>query len=599
MGSIQSKTPITGGDKVTGLQLPVQSGKTRKMEEKIKEFMIIARSENNPDDINILISSNNKILVSQTATRLNNDLGPQDNNSIITDSSNDSNSDNGEEYILKNGADTWTSSNNKSINDIYTGILDDNIDMIVACAHSARFKRLFCSEGLVKKLEKSKHFNGAINIWIDEAHKSIRLWKKYLDILLFKKVKRVTLVTATWDIIDKEFEVNRYTYDKTHPDVYLPLSECKWKIIEQFIDDNDSVDENDKDSLSSLAYVKQIFTDKEYLNIIEKPGKNWLISGNSRTITHDQIADYLTDRGWNGLKLNGKEKSLIIYMNNKKIDYIKYNSKNEEPKDVLISLFNDYPNLIKNPFFVTGLNCIKEGITFQGEKLDNDNTILGDFLFDGAIIPNMNNPSDAYQLVGRIAGNIKNTFKYIISPNPLIITTSKMKKKILFQENIAINLPRILYEDGRTLPTLFDKKRASRGKVPHDPNGLGYRIFGTRDLANKFLKLAFNKNVTFPSEPNGSDEYIGKHVCSVQSSRGAKQQPRYLTEVIDKIDLAYGGKGSRTSFPCYLDIEKAPEGLVWVIVIAEKNINKENLTLADKKYPEESVELLKIAKHYS
>ena len=73
MGNTQS---IVGSEKVTGIQLPGQSGKTRKMEEKIKYFMEIARGGGEEDNLNILISANSKLLVEQTSSRFNEDLGP-------------------------------------------------------------------------------------------------------------------------------------------------------------------------------------------------------------------------------------------------------------------------------------------------------------------------------------------------------------------------------------------------------------------------------------------------------------------------------------------------------------------------------------------
>ena len=172
-----------------------------------------------------------------------------------------------------------------------------------------------------------------------------------------------------------------------------------------------------------------------------------------------------------------------------------------------------------------------------------------------------------------------------------------MQKKIKKQENIVIFLPRILYEEGRTLPTKLDKNRAARGHVNHDPMGLGYRVFKEFNTLKKFINLC-GKVTTFTEEYNGKDEYQGKHICSVQSSRGATKQPRYLTEVIDKIQLAYGGgSAKKRALPCYLDVEKAPEGLVWVAVVADDM--KDKILIADKECPDESDKWLKIAKDYT
>jgi hypothetical protein len=60
MGSEQSKCKC--------LYLPAQSGKTRKIEELIKEYKLGELFD--PVDINIIISANSKLLVEQTKTRI-------------------------------------------------------------------------------------------------------------------------------------------------------------------------------------------------------------------------------------------------------------------------------------------------------------------------------------------------------------------------------------------------------------------------------------------------------------------------------------------------------------------------------------------------
>jgi hypothetical protein len=106
------------------------------------------------------------------------------------------------------------------------------------------------------------------------------------------------------------------------------------------------------------------------------------------------------------------------------------------------------------------------------------------------------------------------------------------------------------------------------------------------------------RKTSFTNEPNGGEKYPGKHTCSVQSIRGADAQPRYLTEVIDKIDLAYGGgSATKTGFPCYLDVATAPNGLVWVVVISNK-MEKNKIAAADLKNPDESEKLIPLAKNY-
>ena len=67
MGAEQSKCKC--------LYLPAQSGKTRKIEELIKEYKLGELFD--PVDINIIISANSKLLVEQTKTRMTKDLGTE------------------------------------------------------------------------------------------------------------------------------------------------------------------------------------------------------------------------------------------------------------------------------------------------------------------------------------------------------------------------------------------------------------------------------------------------------------------------------------------------------------------------------------------
>jgi hypothetical protein len=594
MGASQScknaKSNLPGWEKVDGIQLPGQSGKTRKMEDKIAEYMTATRNDDNEDDFNIMITSNSKLLVEQSTTRLDTDLGPDNNtelkNDIVEEDIASYNS--GSEYaVLKNGANTWTSSNKKTVADIVLGIIEDEISMIVCCANVPRFKKIVA---ILEHLEKSKHFKGKINIWLDEAHKYINFLLKedFNRILAFRRVARVCLVSASWDPIDKHFNIPRITYQYTHPEVYRSLHECEWRIIEpDMIDEESSEDESGPFDMAigAPAYIRKVFDNSELVSFIEQPGKHWLISGNSRTITHVAIAKFLIQRGWNGLLLNGKEKVLRFANGDKDIDYTVYNKRKMEPKDVLESLFNDYPVLHESPFFITGLNCIKEGITFQGSM----------FMLDGIILPDISSPSDAYQLGCRLNGNLKGLPMYAAYSKPLVITSSRMEKKIKKQENIAIYLPRILYEAGINLPSPFLKRQAARGRVIHDIKGLGYRIFKDYHTFKSYVDLLGRK--THFTDVLKHGEML--HSVSVQSSRGGNSMPRYLTEVIDKIDLAYGGGGGiKTGFPCYLDIS-VPQTLVWVAVVPDFPDIKKKCAQADGIYPDESSVLLPLAVDYS
>jgi len=583
MGTINSK--------VRGIQLPGQSGKTRKMEEKLTQYMIETRNEGSEDDLNIMFTSNSRLLVHQTYKRFDSNLGPETNDDVTIVTYDSDDSENEENMvILKNGCTQWTSKENNysSVEQAYF-ITQDEISMLVCCSHPKRWNKMV---ELLDLLEKNKHFKKNINIWIDEAHKSISIWKKYVSLITsLKKIKKVTLVTASWDPIDKYYKIPREPYAITHPDVYRSLHECKFIIIEPSIQLEDETRDNNS---TAPAYIAMVLSNPEVKKLIQ-PGQMWLLPGNSKTKTHDAIEEDLIESNWNGLKLNGNEKNFAFHIDKQKIDYNDLNTDNLEAKDVIAKAYNKYPSLYNAPFFVTGLNCIKEGITFQSNNHH----------FRGGILPPMTDPSDAYQVACRLNGNIKNDDAYNPDIPCTIITTSKMEKIMKRQENINIFLPRILYEEGRTLPTDFDKNRAAKGIVKHDPKGKGYRIFKSQTSFINYLKK-FGLRSGFSNGPNGTEDYDGMYVCSVQSKRGATQKPRYVTEVIDKIDLAYGGSGAKkTGFPAYKNLTEIngkiyvkDEDLVWVAVI-HSDMDKEIIKKSDIEYPDESIEILKESKHYT
>lgn len=607
MGAAQSnQADIQGWEKVSGIQLPGQSGKTRKMEEKIAEFMKATRNDDGEDDFNIMISSNSKLLVGQTSTRLHNDLGPSapegaaavaGEENAIDENDSDANSEaSSDEYtVLKNGSTTWTSSIKKSATEIFVEILEEEISMIVCCSNVPRFRKLV---EILERLQKSRFFQRKINIWIDEAHKCVKLLRRqeFNRILAFTKIARLVLVTASWDPIDKVFAVPRITYEFTHPDVYRSLHECEWRIVEPTTasaaeDEDDEPGPFDMSS-GAPAYVSQIFAIPSLLERIEQPGKHWLIAGNSRTVTHDLIATALVERGWNGLVLNGKEKAIRFFNGDLPIDFTEYNKDKLEPKDVLEKLFNEYPQLNEAPFFITGLNCIKEGITFQGPS----------FMLDGAILPNIASPSDAYQLGCRLNGNLKGLEIYANYTKPLVITTSRMEVKIKKQENIAIYLPRILYDMSINLPTPFLKRQAARGQVIHDPSGTGYRIFKNFTSFKNYIDL-LGRKTHFSEQPNTKpgDLYYPYYIVSVKGTgRGDNAMPRYLTEVMDKgisqSERTVGG--TNTGFPCYLDIKK-PDTLLWVAVIHNTTDIRRLCNYADDIYPDETNNYLGMAIDYT
>ena len=185
MGSQQSKCKC--------LYLPAQSGKTRKMEELIRDYKIGENCEFDPVDINVIISANNRLLVEQTKTRMTKDLGTESE-----EGANDA--------CIKGAVFSWTSGTKKSNispEALTLELMNETIEMVVICAHAKRIEYLAKT---LELLSKQRHFTKKINIWIDEADNSINLWSKYQKAIEIPFINQVTLVSATFDAVVAKYK---------------------------------------------------------------------------------------------------------------------------------------------------------------------------------------------------------------------------------------------------------------------------------------------------------------------------------------------------------------------------------------------------------
>ena len=210
--------------KMQGLWLPAQSGKTSKAIDIIKKRAETVLQLQENSDINIWISANNKLLVKQTETRMHTDLCSSDD---------DSDNENDSDAIIQGDVFSWISGskkNNISVDALTLQILKGNVEMIVMCSNAIRIRYL------VKLLESLDEFGALfskkVNIWIDEADQSIRMWGKYSRVLNMPMIQHVTLVSATMETILKHPSMKGtlrvMDYRITHPECYRRLkdSEC-------------------------------------------------------------------------------------------------------------------------------------------------------------------------------------------------------------------------------------------------------------------------------------------------------------------------------------------------------------------------------------
>ncbi len=442
----------TSTSKFMCLYLPAQSGKTKKIEELITAYKKIHEC------INIIISSNNILLVKQTETRMKTDLATESG-----DGANDA--------VIKSGVFSWTSGDkcsNISPRELKDRILEEEVEMAVVCAHPKRLEYL--SE-MLRMLAASKFFrNRKIYIWIDEADKSIKLWQKYDNLVELPAIHQVTLISATFkSVFAKYGRLQVLGFYKTHPDCYRRLK------------DSVKIEENLVTSDAS-EYVKHVvLKNREKLT---RPGSRGFIPGDTRKNSHDAIADFLhNELGFVVIIINGDRKEIMV-PGSDKIDLRCYLtvSDTETPVEFNKQLAKIYKenNWSRFPLAITGFYCVQRGVTFQCLPSDQHDG----FLFDYGIIPPIASEEEAYQAMARLFGNVGNSPHY----KPVeIYTNSAMFNKAEKQEEQAVNLPRMVAEQG--LVTVGAKEVKDAQNFEADAEWDFFQgEFDTLDAANKFLK---------------------------------------------------------------------------------------------------------------
>lgn len=400
MGSHNSKTEC--------IWLPGQSGKTRNIMERIKALEVAAADYDCNGFLNIIICSNNRSLVDQTDARMNSELYNEEDEEA--------------DSKIEGNCFKWHSGLKKHISfrELADVIKEDEVNMVVCCAHSKRLSYLY---SLIQNLDNSRKFTKRINVWIDEADVSINLWsKETLDISSFSVVHKITLVSATFDKILKKYgKIRVVPFLETTLPMYHRVQDC-------LIYENNAVAED------APSYLMAVYEKNK--RIMGKPGIRLFAPGDVERASHYKIADYLSSQGFAVVVLNGERKEVRIPGRANPISLGSYISDSslipEEIGKEIAKIYHDN-NLSQYPFAITGHLCLGRGITFQNDQ----------FIFTHGIIFTISDKANAYQTACRLAGNIKDFPNY---NEPHLYTTSKMSKIILEKEETAINIARLVAE---------------------------------------------------------------------------------------------------------------------------------------------------------
>lgn len=429
------------GNNLSLIHLPAQSGKTRKMTDLIQKWRGIMAQEKIENNINIVFTSNTKLLAKQTHKRVSEAIDPLDDISDISDDFSTLDSDSLSESLISDfDVDVvvprtypWIHTKNSKKPDelAYSICVDDEYDNIICCTNKARTKRVFELLTSLNKAYLRKKLSKRVSIWIDEADASINIWNKYIDTCssFGSFIYGVVMITATMVPVYKYLntvgiECRLRVYENTHQPTYH-------KYAESIINHDYSEDLEGKSFPSCVSYVCAI------LDSVEVPrNSKWFCPGIHTQASHEAVCVQLLRRGFNVLILNGVNKEIRYF---DKRPALQITDRLEDDFEISVTLNKLYytTDLHQHPFAVTGNLCIGRGITFASK------TALGEFLFTHGIIPTeITSAEDAYQLVSRCLGNIKNYSTY---SSPTLFVNTRIHSEILEQETLAIDLASILY----------------------------------------------------------------------------------------------------------------------------------------------------------
>ena len=445
--------------KLKCLYLPAQSGKTRKVEDLIAHYKDIHDCFGD-GDVNIIISANNILLVKQTEARVRNDLTVE-----RTEGANDA--------VIKAGVFSWTSGDkecNITPSDLAFRMLGE-VEMVVLCAHPTRLKYL---SQMLQRLSACPMFNKKINIWIDEADKSINLWSRHSALLSLAAVHQVTLVSATFDSVFAKYgSLQVLGFYKTHPECYRRLKDAI-KIEENFA------------TADASEFVKHVMLKNR--DRLVRPGLRAFIPGEMRKASHDAIADFLhKELGFIVIIINGERKEILV-PGEETIPLERYLSvsSGETPKEFNAELAKLYKanNWNRFPLAITGFYCVERGVTFQcGPETDPAKGLHDGFLFDYGVLPPIACKAEAYQTMARLFGNVGHLPNY---KQVEIYTSSAMFTKVEKQEEIAVNLARMVQEQGLVTVSKKDIKAAQNFETEAAWD-FYMDEFSTLKEANKFM----------------------------------------------------------------------------------------------------------------
>lgn len=588
------------GNLTSIIHLPAQSGKTRKMTELINKWKtIMSISESSSSNINIIFTSNTKLLAKQTEKRIHDEVDVDNSAtspdlSTISDLSDDEQDDDDDSLSITidsidkdfNNTIAWTHSKKckLSVNDMFSKVTSDDeneINNIICCTNKTRMKHVLDLIVMLNKKYERRNLQKKLNIWIDEADSCISTWEHFrpkcekLGLIQSGFLQNIVLISATmfrvYDHLHSVgIEPNLRTYENTHAPTYHGYHES-------IICSHYSKNANKPD-----IHFENILQNESELSA---PGIRLFAPGNKSRQSHEQVCEVLIRHGFNVLIINGPNKEFRMQDGT----VICISDELDEKLEIANILNNKYHELemYKKPFAVTGHLCVGRGITFASKIGNNE------FMFTHGIIPEVTNGDEGYQIVARCCGNIKTFDTYAI---PKLFVSERSDKLIREQERVAIDFAKKYFVEGTIEPTIKvtpqvlkdvyagenyktkkEKKEEKEKKREFQSGIVGDMTeFDTLEAANQFCKKI--KKGARQEKEDSFRNGDGKFVTSTTKESKVYTYSEFMSEMgntsvyatLNMKDLIQG-KVSKVIKPVYKD----DGNVVWIVrwALHKDNIN--------------------------
>jgi len=436
-----------GDNKLRILVKPCQSGKTFVMLEDIVK-MLTLNDDTIECAVNIIFCDNSLIQTIQTKHRID-----------THDGFKKFKNENGELSITISSRSTT-----KTTDELPLKIMKGCRNLIT-CSNKTRVNAT--DEILKDLLTYMPHVR--FHIWIDEIDKNCMLFKPVLSSWTSRdNVTGITFITATPRRPLKQFgEMRIITMPKTHGYNYHRFQDS----IFHFYDDSRS-DEY-------IDYVMETYTR------LILPGTVWFVPAQSTKASHMAVKQKMLNRGMNCIVINSD--GIQLYISNGRpiiIDVFGQNATSNIGDDIstILEKIHKRYRLGIHALAITGNVCISRGVTINSKRMMITHVILS---------PNIHSRDSAYQLAGRVCGNIKQFDGWKV---PTIFCTKSTHSEIINVETKAIDLAANAYNEDRITVSSDDYKSGKLGR-----RNIEDRQFNSLDDAWVFIKNTFtnarrNKN---------------------------------------------------------------------------------------------------------